>query len=826
MDPETDDTYVSKTLESLRRRLFAQRLRLEEAQEQLTAADGPFPLAEEEVLDLGLPENMGPSHLAFSQGFQQIPRRYLCYQKGPNSLTCHTLPEFFSDSFARHTDKDFLVYEGDRFTYGETLDIAVALSRTLAQTYGVQRGSCVAIAGRNFPEKGVVLTHRGICSATNTLSLWNYGKEVSSQRNVILASPLFHVNGSHVGLFGSICRGEKLVMMYKWDAGRALKLIEDEKVQAIVGVPTNTYDLVNHPDFKKYDTSSMDTFQNARASTGYGLTETNAVSVVMPAELFPARPTSCGLPAVNVNVCILDENNHKLPPGGVGEICFRGATIMKEYWRKPDKTSEVFHIDEHGQLWFRSGDIGALDEQNFVYILDRAKDIIIRGGENISCAEVEQAIFEHPTVAEVAAIGLPHENLGETVAVAVVFKTGSSAPDAEELREHAASLLPRHMVPSDVFVWKEALPRGATGKIQKRDIREEITKHYVPFEAEFAVAVFVGSYLAIWAAVFSSLAGDWSFLDGFYFCMVTLTTVGYGDLTPCESPLCRLLGITFIWTNVLVVSAVLGIVGARVEREVTRVGRPSVSRRIAGYFASAAESRLKRQLKPYGKPTRAAISLLVLLLFALTGGLIFKDAGGEHWSINEAIYFATVTMTTVGYGDIAPVTTGEQKVLAILFVWLSITLLAVLFGFISAEAEQLEQLIDYPQAKRKRHGGRAVLLLSGLHLLCAASFAVVESWSFVDSLYFTSVTLTTVGYGDLAPKTKMGRMMTSALVLTGVPTTVALVQALSGSIAGQTRRFVTVPGQFPAVSVPCRRALSRIGTSPGPAGGTPKASAS
>ncbi|CAK8995202.1 unnamed protein product [Durusdinium trenchii] len=384
-------------------------------------------------------------------------------------------------------------------------------------------------------------------------------------------------------------------------------------------------------------------------------------------------------------------------------------------------------------------------------------------------------------------------------------------------------------------------------------------RHYVPFEAEFAVAVFVGSYLAIWAAVFSSLAGDWSFLDGFYFCMVTLTTVGYGDLTPCESPLCRLLGITFIWTNVLVVSAVLGIVGARVEREVTRVGRllrapqlavhfaalgffiilmalsyssaesksildglyfstvtlstvgygafaPSKSMRllmcpvlfvgvvsvgsIAGYFASAAESRLKRQLKPYGKPTRAAISLLVLLLFALTGGLIFKDAGGEHWSINEAIYFATVTMTTVGYGDIAPVTTGEQKVLAILFVWLSITLLAVLFGFISAEAEQLEQLIDYPQAKRKRHGGRAVLLLSGLHLLCAASFAVVESWSFVDSLYFTSVTLTTVGYGDLAPKTKMGRMMTSALVLTGVPTTVALVQALSGRFSSRLVRQI------------------------------------
>ncbi|CAK9006001.1 unnamed protein product [Durusdinium trenchii] len=445
MDPETDDTYVSKTLESLRRRLFAQRLRLEEgllqvrseeqrAQEQLTAADGPFPLAEEEV------------------------------------------------------------YEGDRFTYGETLDIAVALSRTLAQTYGVQRGLGLAQA-RRLTEEWVftLIAVNGFLSAVSLpVNAWwtgipavcmRAGARIPPQNAqrfeelVILGKSLNPLPRRPVdqddramlmytsGTTAMPRLGEKLVMMYKWDAGRALKLIEDEKVQAIVGVPTNTYDLVNHPDFKKYDTSSMvgvggggaafaapmikrvkDTFQNARASTGYGLTETNAVSVVMPAELFPARPTSCGLPAVNVNVCILDENNHKLPPGGVGEICFRGATIMKEYWRKPDKTSEVFHIDEHGQLWFRSGDIGALDEQNFVYILDRAKDIIIRGGENISCAEVEQAIFEHPTVAEVAAIGLPHENLGETVAVAVVFKTGSSAPDAEELREHAASLLPRHMV--------------------------------------------------------------------------------------------------------------------------------------------------------------------------------------------------------------------------------------------------------------------------------------------------------------------------------------------------------------------------------------------
>eukprot|EP00435_Cladocopium_sp_Y103_P062424 s504_g24.t1 len=428
-----DEGLLARTLDQLRR-----------SQEKLTGPDGPFPLAEEDV-----------------QHFGTI-QRYRCWQKGPNSLTCHTLPEFFNDSFARNTDREFLVYEGDRFTYGDSLAIAVALSRTLAQKFGVERGRCVAIAGRNFPEwiftliavngylsavslpvnawwtgpelkygledsqscllvadlerldrapfleqmripaicmragkrqppqsaqrfealvslgksldpiprqpvdkddramlmytsgttampKGVLMSHRNICSAINTLSLFHHRAESKTPKTVILASPLFHVNGTHVGLFGAICRGEKMVLMYKWDPTQALQLIEREQVHLIVGVPTNTYDLVNHPDFKKYDTSSMinvggggaafaapmikrvkATFKNARASTGYGLTETDAISVVMPAELFPARPTSCGLPVVNVDVCILGDNGQKLPPGGVGEICFRGATVMQE----------------------------------------------------------------------------------------------------------------------------------------------------------------------------------------------------------------------------------------------------------------------------------------------------------------------------------------------------------------------------------------------------------------------------------------------------------------------------------------------------------------
>eukprot|EP00747_Dinoflagellata_sp_TGD_P143113 gnl/TRDRNA2_/TRDRNA2_176343_c2_seq1.p1 gnl/TRDRNA2_/TRDRNA2_176343_c2~~gnl/TRDRNA2_/TRDRNA2_176343_c2_seq1.p1 ORF type:complete len:240 (-),score=53.16 gnl/TRDRNA2_/TRDRNA2_176343_c2_seq1:544-1263(-) len=218
-----------------------------------------------------------------------------------------------------------------------------------------------------------------------------------------------------------------------------------------------------------------DKFKNAKAGTGYGLTETNAFTVLMPASLFPMRPTSCGFPMLHNEVCILDDNNKKLPHGQSGEICIRGPNIMKEYWRKPDKTADAFHIDEAGQLWFRSGDLGALDEDGFVFIMDRAKDIIIRGGENISCAEVETAVFEHPSVAEVAAIGVPDDNLGEAVAVAIVFKAGISAPSVGELKKHSSERLAKFKVPSEFFIWRDsALPKGATGKVQKRDIREQI----------------------------------------------------------------------------------------------------------------------------------------------------------------------------------------------------------------------------------------------------------------------------------------------------------------------------------------------------------------
>mmetsp|Transcript_57015 Transcript_57015/g.124723 ORF Transcript_57015/g.124723 Transcript_57015/m.124723 type:complete len:616 (+) Transcript_57015:75-1922(+) len=564
---------------------------MKEGIEALTAADGPYPLAPEDIEHFG------------------TVQKYLCFQDGPNSIVYHTLRDLYSDSFARNYDKTCVVYEAERLTYGQVWEKAAALARVLAEDYGMERGSCIAIGGRNTPQwlisflavtgflsctalavnawwvgeelqygledsgaklliaeqflldrspfladmkipcilmrgdstakcppgtrtyeeilttglarpamkmrpvhkddsamlmytsgttnkpKGVVMTHRSVMTSMNGYRVLTHGvvRETTRQPALLIGSPLFHATATHAGVFAAFCQGAKLCFMYKWNPTKALQMVQDEKVEGVVGVPTMTYDLANHEDLAKYDTSSLlavggggaqfaapmikrvnDKLPSAKAGTGYGLTETNALSCLMPGPLFPFRPTSCGIPLFHLKVCILDENNKKMAPGGTGEICFHGAVTLKEYWNKPEKTAEVFHIDEEGALWFRSGDLGMLDEEGFLYILDRAKDLIIRGGENISCSEVETAVFEHPSIVEVAAIGLPHEHLGEVVAVAVVTKPGVAPPSVEEIKKVASQKLAGFKVPTEIYFWPDALPRGATGKIQKRDIRDAL----------------------------------------------------------------------------------------------------------------------------------------------------------------------------------------------------------------------------------------------------------------------------------------------------------------------------------------------------------------
>jgi long-chain acyl-CoA synthetase len=291
-------------------------------------------------------------------------------------------------------------------------------------------------------------------------------------------------------MLGSVLGGNKLVVMYKWDPERALELIERERITTFVGVPTMSWDLLESPSFAARDTSSLasvggggapappelvkriDTnFTRGRPSIGYGLTETNAYGPQNIGDDYVRKPTSAGRTVPIMQVRIADEAGNALPPGLTGEIQFRGANLIRGYWNKPAATAEAF-VDG----WLHTGDIGRVDDEGFVYVEDRAKDMVIRGGENIYCAEVEAVIYEHPAVYEAAVFGIAHERLGEELVAAVVVRDGASL-DTVELQEHVAAKLAAFKVPSRVMTVTGQLPRGATGKILKRELRAEFAEN-------------------------------------------------------------------------------------------------------------------------------------------------------------------------------------------------------------------------------------------------------------------------------------------------------------------------------------------------------------
>jgi acyl-CoA synthetase (AMP-forming)/AMP-acid ligase II len=357
-----------------------------------------------------------------------------------------------------------------------------------------------------FP-KGVLSTHRNILS---TLFSWalvtTLKREVedvadnlesdsivntSEQQSAILhCVPLFHVTGSHSGFLMSIIAGRKMVMMSKWDPGAALQLIQDEKIGAITGVPTQTWDLLTHPDKDKYDLSSFkelsgggaprppehvkklkDGFKDAEPSIGYGLTETNAAGTLNLGKDYISHPGSCGraIPPVT-DVAIIDENwNFIDKPKAVGEIVIKSPANMVGYWGNQEATDEVFNDDG----WFRSGDLGYIDD-GFVYIVDRVKDMVIRGGENISCIEVETAIYNHPSVQEAAVFGIPEERLGETLCVAICLKPSMQLTE-QDLNDFLKDKLAAFKIPSFVQIGFEELPRVASGKFSKTQLRDIFT---------------------------------------------------------------------------------------------------------------------------------------------------------------------------------------------------------------------------------------------------------------------------------------------------------------------------------------------------------------
>ena len=352
-------------------------------------------------------------------------------------------------------------------------------------------------SGTTGHPKGAVSTHRAVVQA-----LMGFGCKAALDRLrrsedppadapppvFILIVPLFHVTGCVPVMLSCFSAGLKLVMMYKWDADRALELIERERVTNFVGVPTQSFDLLESPRFAETDTSSLasiggggapappelvkrvaSSFRGGGPSIGYGMTETNAYGPGNNGQDYLDHPTSTGRATPILELAVRDPEGHDLPLGERGEIWFKGPHLIRGYWNKPEATAETI-VDG----WLRSGDLGRIDDEGFVYVEDRAKDMVIRAGENVYCAEVEAAIYEHPAVHEAAVFGVPHERLGEEVAVAVYLRGGRELT-AEELQAHVRQRLAGFKVPSIVAILDAPLPRNAAGKFLKRDLRDQLS---------------------------------------------------------------------------------------------------------------------------------------------------------------------------------------------------------------------------------------------------------------------------------------------------------------------------------------------------------------
>jgi long-chain acyl-CoA synthetase len=348
-------------------------------------------------------------------------------------------------------------------------------------------------SGTTGRPKGAVSTHRAV-----TQALLGYSCRAAVDRlrrgdddarrtapAFILIVPLFHVTGSIPVMLGCFASGLKLVIMYKWDPERALELIEREKVTNFVGVPTQSWDMLQSPRFADFDTSSLvavggggapappelvkrvaTSFAKASPNIGYGMTETNAYGPQNGGDDYLTHPTSTGRATPILQVEVRDQEGSAVPTGEQGEIWFKGPNLIRGYWNRPDATAEAI-VDG----WLRTGDIGRVDDEGFVYVEDRAKDMILRGGENVYCAEVEAAIYEHPSVHEAAVFGVPHERLGEEVAAVVVPRAGTTLT-AEDLQAHVRARLAPFKVPTRVAVWGDPLPRNPAGKVLKRELRD------------------------------------------------------------------------------------------------------------------------------------------------------------------------------------------------------------------------------------------------------------------------------------------------------------------------------------------------------------------
>ena len=348
-------------------------------------------------------------------------------------------------------------------------------------------------SGTTGHPKGALGTHRNLVTnilssayvATSALVRRGEVPPPPSPRAGLVSIPLFHVTACSAVLMGVVFAGNKLVFMRRWDAGQALALIERERINQAGGVPTIAWQLLEHPDREKYDLSSLEMVSyggapsapdlvrkiskvlGARPGNGWGMTETMATVTNIIGDDYLARPDSCGAPVAVADLRVVDPDTLvDKPVGEVGELWASGPMVVKGYWNNADATAATFV--EGG--WVRTGDLARLDAEGYCYIVDRAKDIVIRGGENIYSAEVENALYDHPAVMDAAVIGIPHHTLGEEPAAVVHLSPGQTASEAD-LRAWVGARLAAFKVPVMIRFHPETLPRNANGKILKRDLK-------------------------------------------------------------------------------------------------------------------------------------------------------------------------------------------------------------------------------------------------------------------------------------------------------------------------------------------------------------------
>lgn len=361
----------------------------------------------------------------------------------------------------------------------------------------------VYTSGSTGNSKGVILTHRGVVS---TLLSWAFVASALKEARggeslfgdnpgILLAVPLFHVTGSHSLFLMSMLIGRRVVMMYKWDPKKAVELINHHQLTNFVGVPSQSYELVDAAG----DTSMPSLldigsggakrppehvkllkkkFPNANPASGYGLSETNALGCIISLDDYQKHPDSTGRPVPPVTDIKIMTEEGEAQTGEVGEIWIRSPANFRGYLNLPEETTKSLTPDG----WFKSGDLGRFDEEGFLYIVDRTKDVIIRGGENISSLEVEHRAHEFPGVAEVAAFSVPDEVLGERVGLVVYPKPGATV-EPLALRDFIASELAEFKVPERIWISPVPLPRLGTEKFDKRTVRMIALQHPPAYSA-------------------------------------------------------------------------------------------------------------------------------------------------------------------------------------------------------------------------------------------------------------------------------------------------------------------------------------------------------